>query len=167
MSENDSVIGRALGCVYVIMIITPIVLFAAGCVTGGEAPAPVVKPMVSLTEEQDRLLQIIEDESNPYNERLLALRALRDQASSACIPRLLNLLPGEWGQLTRANLVILKNLGEPAALPELERMLFSLRSLEKRTGQGFSGRLVSDLLDAIEACQDGEEKRVLSSEPQG
>ncbi|MHC4108233.1 MAG: hypothetical protein ACYSTY_09145, partial [Planctomycetota bacterium] len=102
--------------------------------------------------EQDRLLRIIEDPSLLTATRHGALRELETHATPACVPRLVGLLPGEWDLITYRVLVILEEIGDPAALPRLEAMRASMSRVTQNRQHRIPNSVVKALNRAIEAC---------------
>ncbi|MHC4447717.1 MAG: hypothetical protein ACYSXF_08070 [Planctomycetota bacterium] len=158
MSEHKSPIT---GSVLAVMTAVALVSGLTGCQTSAghtttKARRTTRAAAPRLTEQQDQLLRIIEDDSLPVDERRRALSKLKTRATSACVPRLVELLPGKWNSLTYEILGILRKLRDPAALPTLEAMQASLEAGPGNRRHAISTSLVRALDRAIDACRRGK-----------
>ena len=141
LSERPEILRRfaffALGLV--------VTVGALGCSSAQQRGLDDRTAVLRLAESQRRHLAVMEDELLNLHVRIEAAKVLQVEATPACLPALLKLVPGDLTYLTEIVLDTIADLGDPAALPTLERM--------RNAGRVYHSTVNMSLSAAIEACQ--------------
>jgi hypothetical protein len=112
------------------------------------------RPPDELSPQGKRLFAIAEDTSLNFQSRSNAVDEIGKLKERTSVPRLLRLLPGHYDALTFRCLVALEEIGDPRAIPALERM--QKEAQEKQID--IPGKINTALDRALETCRANRQR---------